>query len=222
LELTVIIPVCIAVIILVVYFSVRHEKKRTEALQQTAIMRGFFFTSKPDPGILPSETSDLHLFKRGHAHRVVNLMQKPGEPVSEMIFDYIYVTGSGKNRSTHKQTVFLFQTSRHEFPEFELRPEHLFHKIGQAFGYQDIDFEAHPEFSKKYILRGKNEAMIRKFLTPDLISVFENEIGLSAECAGHLLIIYYSGKRIASDQIYEVHDRVQRICSALSKRSEFI
>jgi hypothetical protein len=222
LDLTVLIPVCIVAIILIFYFSVHHERKRTEALQQNAPVRGFFFTPKSDLGILPSDTADLHLFKHGHSQRVSNILQKPGDPLSEMIFDYIYVTGSGRNRSTHKQTVFLFQTSRHQFPEFELRPEHLFHKIGQAFGYQDIDFEAHPEFSKRYILRGKNEAMIRKTLTPDLIAAFENEKGISAECAGHFLIVYYGGKRIAPDQIYEVHDRIQRIYLTLSKRSEFI
>lgn len=221
-DLTTIIPVCIAVIILIVTLVIRHEKKRTGLLQQMASVRGFFFAVKSDLNILPPQAGELHLFKRGHTRRINNLLQKPVDPVTEMIFDYTYVTGSGRNRYTHKQTVYLFQDSRNELPGFELRPEHFFHKIGQTFGYQDIDFDSHPEFSKKYILRAKNEEMIRKLMTPDLIAAFEKEKGISTECAGHLLIIYWSGKRIAPDQIFEVHDRVQRIHLALSGRNNFI
>ena len=98
----------------------------------------------------------------------------------------------------------------------------MFHKIGQAFGYQDIDFDAHPQFSKQYILKSENEEIIRNLFTSELIALFENEKKISAECSGYVLIIYRGGKRIAPDQIYEAHDRLQRIYLAVKRKTEFL
>jgi len=56
-----------------------------------------------------------------------------------------------------------------KLPFFELKPENTFHKIGQVFGYQDIDFEAFPNFSKGYLLRG---LMNQKFVNYLLLELF--------------------------------------------------
>jgi hypothetical protein len=64
--------------------------------------------------------------------------------------------------------VISFQSSLLSLPEFELRSENMFHKIGKAFGCQDINFESHPEFSKRYLLRGADEEAVRTFFTPEM------------------------------------------------------
>ena len=86
-------------------------------------------------------------------------------------------------------------------PSFELRPEHMFHKIGQALGYQDIDFDSHPTFSKQFLLRGPNEAAIRDFFTPELLEFFESHPGVSVEAAGDRMIFYRASKRIKPEDV---------------------
>ena len=82
-ELTAVIPVCIASIIFIVILIVRHEKKRTESLEIMAPVRGFFFKAKSDMNILPSQAAGLHVFGRGHTRRIANLLQKPDRSGSD-------------------------------------------------------------------------------------------------------------------------------------------
>ncbi|MEC9473853.1 MAG: hypothetical protein VX584_04130, partial [Actinomycetota bacterium] len=64
-----------------------------------------------------------------------------------------------------------------QLPTFVIRPENLFHKIGSTFGYQDIDFDAHPTFSKRYLLRGPDEEAIRNTFTDEFLSSYERHKG---------------------------------------------
>lgn len=64
------------------------------------------------------------------------------------------------------------------------------------FGYQDIDFDTHPVFSKKYLLRGAEEDSIRERFTGDVLNHLEQTKGLSLEGYGELLVMYRKGKRI--------------------------
>ncbi|MEE2905298.1 MAG: hypothetical protein VX801_02765, partial [Gemmatimonadota bacterium] len=57
-------------------------------------------------------------------------------------------------------SMICFQSPQLNLPKFQLGPEGW----GIKLGYQDIDFESHltaVEFSKKYLLRGKDEQKIR-------------------------------------------------------------
>ena len=102
-------------------------------------------------------------------------------------------------------------------PQFTLRPEHVFHKIGQVFGYQDIDFDSHPEFSKRYLLKGENEESVRWLFGDDALSFYESDRTLSTEAAGRQLIHYRSGKRVNSEQIQEFITQGVRVLTLFRK-----
>jgi len=57
-----------------------------------------------------------------------------------------------------------------KLPDFYLRPENISDKIAAKFGFNDIDIEQYPEFSKKYYLLGKNKAEVLSFFTPERIN----------------------------------------------------
>ncbi len=75
-----------------------------------------------------------------------------------------------------------------------LIPENIFHKIGQLFGYQDIDFLEHPQFSRQYLLRGDCEDKIRQLFNYRVISLYESRQGVSTEGINTLLVYYYANK----------------------------
>jgi len=81
-------------------------------------------------------------------------------------------------------------------PEFTIEKEGLFDRIFDPVrsfaGYKDIDFAWYPEFSKKFLLMGKEEQIIRDFFNEDLIRFFEkNEIHHMESNGKSLMILKY-------------------------------
>lgn len=185
---------------LVIFLSSKFEKKRTEELQQVAEEMGLQFNATAQLRVQEA-IGHLRLFNRGHGKKFKNMMFGEANNVELAIFDYRYTTGGGKNKQTHQQTVICFQSSKLSLPAFELRPENFLHKVGQAFGYQDIDFETHPVFSKQFILRGEDEAAIREFFTPLRLQFFESLLGVSVETSPERLIFYRARKRAKPAEI---------------------
>ena len=88
------------------------------------------------------------------------------------------------------------------FPAFQLRRKHLLHKVGQMFGYKDIDFLDYPQFSKRYLLRSDSEQATREFFTDEVIRFFEQlDEKWSIEAAGQALVVYQPSKRVKPAQL---------------------
>lgn len=211
----------VGAIALIIYLVIRQEKKRREALLQKAQMRGFTFTQKGKLDQI-GKAEEFHLFHIGHGKRIRNLMERNDQGVQSWLYDYQYTVGGGQNAHTHNQTVFQFQTERLKLPPFILRPENVFHKIGQSFGYKDIDFEPFPEFSKKYLLRGDDETAIRKFFNQEVIRWFEVEKRGVVEGKGPFLICYRSSKRVRPDDLWTVYESMQVLCKMFIHRCEIM
>jgi hypothetical protein len=136
----------------------------------------------------------INLFTLGHSREARNVMQGELDGVTVSLFDYTYVTGSGKSRSDHHQTVVGLSLPALSLPAFVLKPENIFHKVGSAFGFQDIDFPEAPNFSKRFLLRRAQEHAIRAAFKPIVLSFFERHEGMSAEGRGNHLIYYRAGR----------------------------
>ena len=111
------------------------------------------------------------------------------------IFDYRYVTGGGQHSTTHQQSVILMQSDSLELPRFRLKPEGFFDKIGAAIGFQDIDFDENPEFSKAFTLKGDDEPAIRTFFDSKMLTEFLQHQGLAVESDRGLFIYYQTGRK---------------------------
>ena len=123
------------------------------------------------------------------------------------IIDYSYTTGSGRNSSTVSQTVAAYCTNEVSIASFELRPEHIFHKIRQAFGSKDIDIESYPEFSKRYLLRGDDEPAVRNCFTPAVLDLLDREHGWSIEASGQWMVVCRVGKKVKAKAMSEFLDK---------------
>ncbi len=177
----------------IVLLAIHLEKKRTAALAAVASDLNLAFYPKGEA--LPlAELSQFHLTSQGHARILRNLMLGTAQGVDVAIFDYRFTIGHGKNSSTHTATVARFRAPDLQLPHFSLRPENLFHKIGTAFGYQDIDIPGHPAFSKRFLLRGTDEAGILRLFDTELVSALEQMPGVSAEAQGNQFLFYRASK----------------------------
>lgn len=201
-----VIATVLTVIATVLWLFLRHQKERTAQFKQISDRMGFLFYPKGDDAFLEN-LAGLHLFSQGHSKKVNNLLHGVSgqlgatDQVEVGIFAYRYVTGGGQHSRAVRQTVIAFRSPQLHLPEIALRPQNLFHRIGGVFGYQDIDFDAHPKFSKKYLLRGNDEQKIREVFTHELLAFFETEEGISVEAGGDQLIFYRGGKRIRPEDV---------------------
>jgi hypothetical protein len=194
------------------FFVIQHHagKRRTTALLEMAQQLGFEFEASGDEGII-ERFSDIPLFDKGRSKKVRNLMTKRRSRVVVMVFDYRFTQGSGKNSRTRNQTVVAFESPRLDLPAFECRPENVFHKIGQVFGYQDIDFEEDPEFSKSTVLRGEDVLRIEMMMNGDIRNFIKHQKVLSIEGKNNLLVVYQQSKKIEPDRIVQAVDTAESL-----------
>ena len=155
----------IAVPVGIIGAYVLAERRRREALQQYSEQRGYRFDPKrPDAEIELAEA--FPIFRKGHGHDwgCTITGQIGGTPFTA--FDYLYVTGGGKNSQRHRIAMMLWETPGASLPRFSLGPEGFWRRIAQRFGAQDFDFEGDEAFSRGYELQGDDEAAVRALFTP--------------------------------------------------------
>lgn len=187
----------IAIVLLLVFaivISRRRERERTEALRRLAETAGLTFQPKAELDAVRS-LGDVQLFTRGHSKRVTNLMTGRFGDQQVAVFDYRYTTGSGKHQHTHTQTVVVLPSAKGSLPDLQMAPENPLYRIAEAFGYQDIDIDSSPEFSRRYIVRGADEAAIRSALYPGATSYFADHEGWTVEVQSGNVAIYRADRR---------------------------
>ena len=195
------IPLAIVVIVvLLVVMTRRRERERTEALQRVAETTGLAFQAKADLDAVRSQ-GDVHLFERGHSKRVMNLMTGRVDDQHVAVFDYRYTVGSGKHQHTETQTVVLLPAAKPSLPDLQMAPENPLIRIAEVFGYQDIDIDSSPEFSRRYIVKGTDEAAIRAALYPRATSYFGEHEGWTIEARAGTIAIYRARRRAKAEDM---------------------
>ncbi len=192
------------------------ERKRRDALADVAGSIGLDFDAAGDVVSLDS-LAGLHLFSLGHDRRVGNVLHGRRGRVDVLIFDYRYTIGTGKNRSVYQQSVAAFPADE-SVPQFAVRPENIFHKIGAAFGYQDIDFPAHPEFSRRFVVRGPNGGAIRWYFTEPRIQAMMSAPMSCFEAANGWFVVYQSRRRCKPEELADFIDAAVAVYQAVVAR----
>ena len=196
-----IIAVGIILIAIGTYVMTRYfNKQRTKAFELLAESLNFAFSEKAD-GSLMDSLSSFHLFSQGYSRRISNVLSVKFNLIPVTIMDYKYTTGGGKSSHTFQQTVLVMESNKLQLPRFNLRPERLFDKIGSVFGNKDINFETAPVFSKRYQLRGDDEASVRNLFNERVLEYYEQHPGLCTECDGVKIIYYRSSKKVTPEEI---------------------
>jgi hypothetical protein len=199
-----------------IYFAFAHEKKRRAALAQAALMLGFSYVDKvPDDTLAGLGT--FPLLRHGHSKSGRSLMEGKSGDAPVTLLDYQYTVGGGKNSHTYRQTVAIYRSAPTGLPEFTLAPEHVWHRIGALFGYQDIDFEASAEFSKHYLLRGPDERAIRAAFGTEALGFFAQNPGWSVESSGGALAVYRAAKRCKPEEVQPFAAETANVRRVLAK-----
>ena len=197
------------------YWSYVANKKRIEGFEQEAEAMGLNFTQQPADSFM-AHYGHFKLFNRGRRRGVSNLIEGDSGDVTLRIFDYKFTTGSGKQTRHHVQTIASLKSSQLNIPSLTIHPEGFLSRVGSKMGFQDIDFDSHPTFSKMFVLKGDNEEAIRNFLTPAALEYFEAHQGISLEASGDTLFFYNPNRRIKPEEIKDLLARAYEVFGALT------
>ncbi|WP_116106481.1 hypothetical protein [Lewinella sp. IMCC34191] len=179
---------------------------REKSLSGLAHRAGFEFSAADDFG-LHRYLSDFRLANRGRRRAVSNILRKQDGLMEKdaYIFDYSYQDYGDKH--TTRQTVFFLQSQQLTLPGLDMQPETILHKLGELFGFDDIDFVRFPKFSKQYRLTGDDEDYIRHHFTDDVLNYFTLNKGWSVEGIGYYLIVYKKGMLLPPEEILHLFQR---------------
>ncbi len=210
-----------AVLLIVLYFDREREKRRIEELASWAATRGFTIEAGSRPARetgLPPEVLALPVFSRGRAQKTRNLIRGRGAEGVELVFDYRYTTQSGKHSATLEQTIAAFEFSGAGLPAFEMRPEGLFARIGQAFGHPDVDFDSSPEFSRHYQLRGQDPAAVRRLFERQAVAHLAPTTGWSVEGHGSWMLVFQDSRRQKPEELTVFLDHARIVARSIAGR----
>jgi hypothetical protein len=214
----VILVLLVALVPIVLFFGALGEQKRREAMERLATEQGLAF--KPDGDFVPKVLAHFELFQRGRGRMASNVLEDVSDAQAFWVFDYKFTVGGGRNRRTHRQTVVAFPYLDVNLPAFTVRREHLFHKLGTIFGYQDIDFPEHPSFSTRHLVRGKDERAVRSLFDGHLICAVDAIDHVCIEGAGSCLLVFRDGKTIKPEKVMEFVGQAQALCDAFVGRAD--
>ncbi len=142
-----IIPIVLVIIGLSFYFS----WKRRQMLRAWARKRRFRFS----PEKRKDYQSLFSALKKGHSRYGCNVVSGQWQGRKVEFFDYHYTTGHGKNSHQHSLSAVLVHSPQTR-GKLLIRPEGLFDKVSDFFGFDDIDFESE-EFSRKFFVKSPDK-----------------------------------------------------------------
>ena len=198
-------------------FSDIFGNKRADALKSLAYDLDMEYSRKDEFKFI-KRMGEFQLFKAGHSKRIRNILRKDDDwlEFSTAIFDYQYTIQHGKSSSTYVQTVFFVDSKKLALPQFLLKPENFFHRIGKSLNWvKDIEFEEHPEFSRKYLIQSEFPEMFKEKVDEDFTRFFSVENKWRLEGVNYFLIFYRLHKKLPVSQIKDFYSKGLRLVEML-------
>jgi len=143
----------IVLILVFIAFAIWKSVQRRKELAAWAAEKGLSFSATKDRGF-DDRFSSFGCLRRGHSRYAYNIAEGDWNNRGVMAFDYRYVTGSGKNSSTHYFSAVL--RSDVQLKPLSIRPEGVFDRVTEFLGLDDIDFES-AEFSRMFYVKSSDK-----------------------------------------------------------------
>lgn len=196
--------------------------ERQKRLRNLALENSYQYTRQVD--LDTTYLTNFHFFEIRPIERKYNCLQgefKDLDVVWEVV-DVAFNEGQAFTAETFHTTLMVLKLNQ-KIPVFSMEKERAFEKIFDrvmAFtGYKDIDFKMYPDFSKKFLLMGKNESEIRSFFTNEFIQFFENHQIYHLESNGEAIVIFDKIRLARIDETIGLIDYGRELATLLDART---
>ena len=135
------------------------------------------------------ELESFRFFKFKQIDHAYNIFKGEHNGLKIKLMDVDFYEGELTTRERHKLTIFTFKL-KNSIPEFRLDKERIFDRIAGLAGLKDISIPGHEDFSKRFLLRGKDEDKIKEYFSDQLILFFESNSYYHVESNGNSIMIF--------------------------------
>ena len=192
-----------------IIYSAYRAKKRREAIAALARSLGLRFDQSRDASV-DERYGFLKKLQQGSNRYAFNCLRGAYQGHEVEAFDFHYETYS-YNQKTGRQThhhyfSFFILHVPDQFPELTISRENFFSKIGQAIGFDDIDFES-AEFSSAFAVRSASKKFAYDICHPRMMEYLLDNKDLSIEMEANCLSLFF-GRRLAPENIKTNLDRL--------------
>lgn len=181
-----------------VWVSSVMDRRRRDALRQVARSLGLQFDESAVEARRQSFAS-LPLFGLGHSPSWSNESFGALSRPEVRVFDFRYTHGHGKHRRTHRQSVVAVRLGRARVPQFSLRRSHFGDRLAALVGFDDINFDSHRDFSKKWSLTSNQPSAVRNFFRAELLDEILNIPDLQIQGSHDWILVFRPNKRTKPD-----------------------
>lgn len=115
----------------------------------------------------------------------------------------------------HSTMVRLFLP--YEIPKFVLNKENLLDRVAQIAGFREITFEMHPDFSRRFNIKGNDQKGIRHFFDRSLIDFLEENKAFHIESNGQALLIFEKERLGTISEIKQLVSFANRLAAMLNR-----
>lgn len=209
--------VVIGLILLFAWRASKQAKKRQESLQSMATELGLRYQMTL-PGEFDGRISKYELTQTGRDRRSYNFIVASTDELTLSIFDQQYTTGSGKHKHVIRQTVAWIIGKRLNVPPCTLAPESWMSRLADFFLRKDIDFPEDAEFSKAFVLSGKDPEPIRQYFDLQRRQALMKIKLPTIEFFPGELMFFRPGQIVQPAKLKELMDEAFQIYQAFSDR----
>ena len=185
------------------FLSNLFGNRRRQEIEQLASSLNMKYSRKDEFGLVKL-MGDFQLFQQGYGRKITNILRNTDDMLETdtAVFDYQYTVSTGKSSVTYVTTVFFVNSKRLGLPQFLMKPEHFFHRVGKYLNFtQDIEIEEFPKFSDAYLVQGEFPSMINEMVNPPMARFFTIEKKWSLEGINYYFVFYQKHKKLPPDQI---------------------
>jgi hypothetical protein len=141
---------------LAIFYGVKaflaHQERMRQARLDLARRLGLAYEPTPTEPLL-SYFQGLQVLPKGHRQYIRHVFRGLYRGLELRCFEYVYVTrhrdSKGNTSESHHPVAVAVGNIHERYPRLTMVPEHLGHKLWDALGGDDIDFES-AEFSRKF------------------------------------------------------------------------
>lgn len=155
-------------------YGAMHGKAVRDELRALAHERQWAFVES-DKHDRPLRFKGFMPFNAGGGRVALNVLQGRLDGLPFEAFTYRYTTSNGKSQQTHLHEVVVVPMPLHG-PGLRIQPEHLGHKLADALGGSDIDFES-DEFSRRFWVQCDDRRFAYDVLPPPTLEFLLQEAG---------------------------------------------
>jgi hypothetical protein len=151
-----------------------------------------------------------------------NALRRQVGGINLVLADISFKSGAQLTAHEHQMSALIIEFDGRPIPAFALEKEQLFDKLLGKAGWTDINFEAHPEFSDFYLLKGEDQEMIRQYFTEEIILFLESHKGYHIESNGQALLVYKDQRLLHSKGLLQLVAFSLGLLKRLSPKAEAV